>query len=385
MERTAFQRTLVSLSPVKEQTTRSVAKIISFADADPEQRSPRRLSRLAVLIPAWQPEEQFALLATALAGQGFGAVLLVNDGCDARYERVFERLALLPRVHVLKHAVNLGKGRALKTGMNYFLNELPGLDGLVTADADGQHKIDDIVRVAQAREGSGKTVVLGSRTFSAAVPLRSRFGNGLTRHIFAFITGVKLTDTQTGLRVFPRSMLPELMLLDGERYEYEMTVLAHTCRQRKPLEIPIETVYIDGNRSSHFDPIRDSMRIYFVLARFYLSAILAAGIDFAGFSIAFALSGNVATSIVVGRLSSLVNFALNKKFVFHNGASVTGALWRYYMLVAAIAGLSSLIILALHRFLHWNVFAAKLAADTLLSLVSFSVQRTFVFRRQEPS
>ncbi len=363
-----------------QRTTRSIAKVISFADSY-EPKPARGLSGLAVLIPAWQPEEQLADLATELVAQGFGAVLVVDDGCGARYKSLFEKIELLPRVHVLKHAVNLGKGRALKTGMNYFLSELPALDGLVTADADGQHRVEDIVRVAQALQGSGGAMVLGSRTFTAEVPLRSRFGNGLTRHIFAFVTGVKLADTQTGLRVFPRSVLPELMVLDGERYEYEMTVLAHTCRQRKPLEIPIETIYIDGNRSSHFDPVRDSMRIYFVLARFYLSAILAAGIDFAGFSIAFAMTGNIAASIVFGRLSSLVNFALNKKFVFQNGASVKGTLWRYYMLVAAIAGLSSLIILALHRFAHWNIFAAKLIADTLLSLVSFSVQRTFVFRR----
>ncbi len=162
-----------------------------------------------------------------------------------------------------------------------------------------------------------------------------------------------------------------------------MTVLAHVCRQRKPVEVPIETVYIDGNRSSHFDPIRDSMRIYFVLARFYFSAVVAAGIDFAGFSIAFAATHNVLASVAFGRLSSLVNFALNKKYVFHNQASVKGTLARYYVLVAVIAGLSYLLIWSLHRYLHWNVFAAKLVVDTLLSLVSFSVQRTFVFRKAE--
>jgi putative flippase GtrA len=216
--------------------------------------------------------------------------------------------------------------------------------------------------------------------------LRSRVGNGLTRHIFAFVTGAKLMDTQTGLRAFPRAMLPELMVLEGERYEYEMTVLAHICRAGgKPLEVPIETVYIDGNRSSHFDPVRDSMRIYFVLARFFFSSIIASGIDFIGFSATFALTGNVLASVIVGRLSSLVKFALNKKFVFHSRASVVGSLWRYYLLVAAIAAVSYGLIFALTRRLHWNVFAAKVIVDVLLSLVSFSVQRTFVFRKTKES
>jgi len=350
----------------------------------PEQASRPALDRLAVLIPAWQPEPGLAALVASLLAEGFGAILIVNDGSDEKYAALFEEVALLPRVCLLRHAVNLGKGRALKTGINHLLNELPEMDGLVTADADGQHTALDIARVARALIEAGDRVVLGSRSFAAGVPLRSRFGNGLTRHIFAFVTGARLGDTQTGLRGFPRRLLAELMVLDGEHYEYEMTVLVHVCRSGdRPLEVPIETIYIEENRSSHFNPVWDSMRIYFVLVRFYFSAIVAAGIDFAGFSAAYAVTGNVLASIAVGRLSSLVNFALNRKFVFHNRASVPGTLWRYYALVAAIAGLSYLLIWALHRYARWNVFAAKLAVDSLLSLVSFSVQRTFVFRRAE--
>jgi len=347
-----------------------------------ERASPGELNRLAVLIPAWQPEERLTGLVASLVAQGFGAVLVVNDGSDAKCSVVFDEVALLPRVFVLRHAVNLGKGRALKTGINYFLNELQTMDGLVTADADGQHTSGDVARVAQRLLSADGKLVLGSRSFAGDVPLRSRFGNGLTRHIFAFVTGAKLMDTQTGLRAFPSKALPELLVLDGEHYEYEMTVLSHVCRTGSaPVEVPIETVYIDGNRSSHFDPIWDSMRIYFVLVRFYFSAVVAAGIDLAGFSLAFALTGNVPASIVVGRLSSLVNFALNRRFVFHNRAPVSGVLWRYYALVAAIGALSYVLIWTLHRYGRWNVFAAKVAVDSLLSLVSFSVQRTFVFRR----
>jgi putative flippase GtrA len=162
-----------------------------------------------------------------------------------------------------------------------------------------------------------------------------------------------------------------------------MTVLAHLCQRAAPIEVPIETVYIDGNRSSHFDPVWDSMRIYFVLVRFYFSAVLAAAVDFIGFSVAFAATGNILASVLFGRLSSLVNFALNRRFVFRSGASLTRTLWRYYALVAGIAALSYGAIWALTQHAHWNVFAAKVAVDSVLSLVSFSVQRTFVFRRSD--
>jgi glycosyltransferase involved in cell wall biosynthesis len=337
------------------------------------------LERVAVLIPARAPEQQLQPLVQRLSDAGFGMILVVDDGSGPPFAQLFESVARVPKVTLLRHAVNLGKGRALKTGINHFLNFSAGCSGLLTCDADGQHAPDDIVRVAEQFVQNEKAVVLGVRTFAKDVPLRSRFGNELTRKIFGFVTGKPLTDTQTGLRVFPRDLLPELLLLDGERYEYEMTALLHVCRFQQPVEVPIATIYIEGNRSSHFDPIRDSMRIYFVLLRFYLSAVIAAGIDWAGFTAAFWATGNVAISVGVGRLSSLVNFSLNKKYVFNSRVDVGRAIFRYYLLAAGIAAASYGSIIGL-RYFGWNVFAGKLIADSVLSLVSFSVQRTFVFR-----
>jgi glycosyltransferase involved in cell wall biosynthesis len=250
------------------------------------------LDCLAVLIPAWQPEPQLIALAEDLVTRGFGAVLVMDDGSDLQHLPVFAAVAQLPRVRVLTHPTNRGKGRALKTGIHHVLTQLPAMQGVVTADADGQHTARDIVRVAQALRETQGSVVLGARRFSGKVPLRSRFGNWLTRKIFAFVTGAKVTDTQTGLRAFSRAVLLELLGLSGERYEYEMTVLAHLCRRSKPLEVPIETVYLDGNRSSHFDPLWDSMRISRVLVRYY-----AAAIGLAAFSSTFAATHNIPRSL----------------------------------------------------------------------------------------
>jgi putative flippase GtrA len=323
-------------------------------------------------------------LVDALLDSGFGAILLVDDGIPPEDKPTFESLAAKPRVHALRHAVNLGKGRALKTGINFFLAELPGFSGLVTADADGQHSARDIVRVSHALLATPDRAVLGCRSFGKEVPLRSRFGNTLTCEVFRFVTGIRVGDTQTGLRAFPTGLLPELIVLTGERYEYEMTVLAHLCRLGKaPIEVPISTIYIDNNRSSHFNPVRDSMRIYFVLLRFYASSLIAAGVDFAGFAIAFWITHNILASLIVGRVSSLVNFALNKRFVFKSTISFKGSLWRYTLLALAIAAISYGTMRTVSGYLHWNVLATKVATDTILSLVSFSVQRTFVFPTRE--
>jgi glycosyltransferase involved in cell wall biosynthesis len=351
------------------------------------------LGNLAVLIPAWQPDRQLIELATALSRTGFGLILVVNDGSDGEAGDVFDEFDH-SEICVVHHAINLGKGRALKTGFNILLTCYPHIRGVITADADGQHTVQDILKVARAlavsiarsAEGVAARPVLGSRDFNTRVPLRSRSGNTLTRYIFALVTGTRLMDTQTGLRGVPITLLPQLMTLEGERYEYEMTMLAHLCRnpRLRPIEVPIETVYFEDNRSSHFSPIRDSMRIYFVLARFYASSIIAAGVDFLGFALAFAATGNLLIAIAFGRLSSLLNFALNKRFVFHNYGRLAPALWRYYALAVGIAALSYGLIWLLTFHAHINVFVAKLCVDIPLSLVSFSVQRTFIFRTSEP-
>jgi hypothetical protein len=145
----------------------------------------------------------------------------------------------------------------------------PHLHGVVTADADGQHAVEDIVRVAEALADRGREAVLGVRALDVeSVPWRSRLGNRLTRGLFRVLTRASVTDTQTGLRGFPMEMLPTLMTLPGERYEYEMTVLAHLCRKGlRPREIAIRTLYFERNARSHFDPVRDSARIYLALAR----------------------------------------------------------------------------------------------------------------------
>lgn len=339
------------------------------------------LRHVAVIVPAREPESVIVPLVHALRAAGFRLVLLVNDGSSSNTETIFQG-AQAAGARVLVHAVNLGKGRALKSAFNCVLADYPEITAVVTADADGQHTLEDILRVA-GEVVSRKEPVLGSRAFAGEVPLRSRFGNTLTRYVFAMVTGANLSDTQSGLRGLPRHVLPGLMTLEGERYEFEMNMLAFLCRAgRKPIEVPIATVYIEGNRSSHFNPIWDSMRIYFVLARFVLSSIVAAVLDLALFVGTFALSGNVAAAVAVGRVSSLVNYTLNRRFVFRSHKPLWRTLVEYYLLALAIALTSYGAITALAHRWSWNVLLAKLCVDAVLSLASFSVQRTFIFRRR---
>ena len=94
--------------------------------------------------------------------------------------------------------MNQGKGQALKTAFTY-IQEQNIYGTVVTADADGQHKVWDIFRTANKASENPNKLILGVRAFSGKVPLRSRFGNSLTKALFKLQTGVGVTDTQTGL------------------------------------------------------------------------------------------------------------------------------------------------------------------------------------------
>jgi len=280
-------------SPALHLTGCASAKLFDMHSA--VEYGDRRLGSVAVLLPACEPGPELLILLQGLQIYGFAALVVVDDGSGQAFEEIFAAVAASPKTVVLRHCLNLGKGRALKSAFHYIFAKLPWLEGVVTADADGQHVAADIAAVATAMlqaadsapsSASAPRAALGTRSLRSGVPLRSKLGNLLTRCIFRFVTRVPIADTQTGLRAIPLQLLPELTLLDGERYEYEMNMLAHLCRGgRRPLQVTIRTIYIDGNRTSHFNPVRDSLRIYVLLLRLCFSSLLAAAIDFAGFTV----------------------------------------------------------------------------------------------------
>ena len=339
------------------------------------------IPQVMVLIPAFNPGSGLLETVESLAGLGFRDFVVVNDGSRADSEWIFDRLAARQGCVVLRHAENLGKGRALKTGLNHFLVYFPDHSGVITVDADGQHTAQDAAAVARAIPERPRQLILGSRTFSGKVPLRSLAGNLATRYVLKLLTGRRLRDTQSGLRGIPRGAAPLLLRLEGERYEYEMNMLLEAPRAGFGIfETPISTVYLNGNLSSHFNPLRDSMRIYFVLLRFSLSSLLAAALDLGGFAAGYYLTGHLLGSLLTARLaSSLLNFFLNMQFVFHSRVELAASLSRYYLLVGFIATLSYLLIRGLTEKLGAPVMAAKILVDTLLWLVTFAVQRIFVF------
>lgn len=336
---------------------------------------------IAVIVPAYRPPPSLvALVAELCPSPLVEAVLVVDDGSGQEFAERFGALSSHPKVTVLRHPVNQGKGAALKTAMAHALAAFPEIAGVVTADADGQHAAADVLRAGRLLAEGEHAVYLGVRRVGSSAPLRSRFGNWTTRHVLKLVSGIGLSDTQTGLRGIPLGCLAELTRLPENGYDYEMDMILACGRLAWPIrEMPVETIYIDGNRSSHFDPLRDSLRIYYVLLRYVGSSLLAALVDNLVFFAAFVASANILGSQVLGRAASVsFNYWLNRNSVFFSKAPHRSAFAKYLALVVASGALSYALIRALMA-LGVAVLPAKLCAESLIFFLNFAVQRALVF------
>jgi glycosyltransferase involved in cell wall biosynthesis len=341
-------------------------------------------TRPIIAVPAYQPSRAFVELVRALLSHPEQIVIVVDDGSTGEHAILFEEFVGLSRVHVLRHATNLGKGQALKTAFNYFLVTFPDSHvGIVTADADGQHLATDIQRVVNALLEHPTELVLGTRRFEGNVPWRSAVGNRLTRAIFHLLVGRRLEDTQTGLRGIPRGLLRTLLRISSARYEFEFEALVKAVKQHiNILEVTIATVYEDYNRSSHFAPIRDSLRIYFVFLRFASLSLATAGIDFLIFSVSFGASSNILLSTAAARtVAGAFNFYFARRIVFKSARDPLIDLARYVVLVVWLMTMSYTLLTALVIFAGLNVYISKAVAETTLFVANFAIQRLLVFNR----
>ncbi len=338
--------------------------------------------RPLVLIPAFRPDDHFAELVIGLSRRHeIAGVIIVDDGSGPEFAATFAAVIGQSNVRLLRHAVNRGKGAALKTGLNEVLLHHPDVPGVVTADADGQHLIDDIARVAAALTGRTGTLVLGCRDFSGDVPLRSRIGNRLTRRLLRWTEGLSISDTQTGLRGIPASLIPALLAIPADRYEFELEMLLSAHRlQCDIVEIPIATVYLERNLASHFNPLTDSMRIYFVLFRYLIVSLLTALVDNAVFAVAFLIHPGILTAMIAGRLvAGLFNYFMNRSAVFMSRTAIRQSMPRYILLVVFSGSIGYALIRTAVDMDLCGAIVAKLVVESVLFVFNFAVQKVFVF------
>ncbi len=361
-------------------------------------------AHFAIVIPSLNPDSGLPGYVEALRAISDVPIVLVDDGSRESARENFQKCVRdVSDVSLLTHPVNQGKGRALKTAFAHLLGAYPELVGCVTCDSDGQHAPDDVAKCLAALEAEPKALILGCRTFNLEhVPWKSRFGNNSMRALFRLAAGRDFLDTQTGLRAIPADFMRELLDCPGERFEFETHMLLR-LKGRKVVQLPIETLYIDGNRETHFDPFRDSVKISAIivgaglrkLAVFALASGLSFGVDIGLFSWLYyrvfdeGTFGRLFFSVAIARVISVVfNYCCNRYFVFGEAHASRRfnlrAFGRYVVLAVFILAASYALTGLFHKLfpqvaLPW----VKACVDLALFLMSYGVQRLVIFRHQE--
>lgn len=352
---------------------------------------------LVIALPSLNPDEKFGRVVDGLVQDGFKRIVIVDDGSDEDHQVWFRRAETYPPCTVLHHEVNKGKGRALKTAFQYIIETFPDAAGVVTIDGDGQHLTKDIAACGERMLSDPEKVVLGCRDFSLpGIPARSVAGNRTTSRLFRLCYGIRLSDTQTGLRAIPRAYLEPFCRIDGERFEYETNMLLQMKRLGIGfLEQPIETVYEGENEGSHYHPVKDSLRIFAVMLKFLLSSFGSLLLDLALFYLILRLFGarlgpgaELIATVIARVCSSFANFNANNAVVFGNKGSYKRALLRYYCLCIPQMLISGVLVTGAARLLLSNALPfvttlIKFAVDTCLFFISYHIQREWVFSQKK--
>lgn len=345
--------------------------------------------KIIALIPAYEPEENMLDLLENIKKDTDMDIVVVNDGSSDACKDIFSKAKEF--AIVLEHEVNKGKGRALKTGLNYINDNYRGEYIVVTMDADGQHTIEDALKICDLVKKSPDILVLGKRFFGEDVPLRSRFGNAMTRLVYKIATGVKVYDTQTGLRAFSYKLLPLMLEIKGERYEYEINVLMECSKNNIEIkEIDIATIYINNNSGSHFNVFKDSYRIYKEIFKFCAASIVCFLVDYALYCIGlvFTVSLGKGLSTVVSNVfarivSSVLNFTLNKKVVFKRKGNTLKLAISYFMLALCILAGNTIVLKMFVEVFNIDTKIAKLITELIFFIISWFIQKFLIFKKKE--
>lgn len=355
------------------------------------------MNKAAIVIPSYEPDERLIQLVNDLVNKDMGPIYIVNDGSGREYDGIFDGIKSIVEAGggaILQHDVNRGKGRALKTAFEYILQNDRDVDTVVTADSDGQHTCECIQRVIDAGLNNKQCLILGVRTFDRDdVPWRSRAGNKITEKVFEYITGVHITDTQTGLRAIPGEYLPDMINVKGERFEYEMRMLIDAVDRMGVIEVPIRTIYDSKeNHKTHFNTFKDSIRIYRILCerfvKYIFSSVSACLLDLAIFAAVCGLLEQnhpamyITYATVSARvISAVYNYLINYRIVFKSNENPGKAAVKYFLLAAVQMSCSALLVTVLSRI--WpegTEVVFKVIVDTILFFVSYTIQQRFVFK-----
>lgn len=352
-------------------------------------------SDIVIIIPAYNPDEKMMSFINDINMAGYKNIIIVDDGSREDTKKYFKQAEKIYNCRIISHSINLGQGRAYKSAFNYYLSETDGYYedsiGIIQCDCDGQHRIEDINRCAELLRSNPQKFILGVRDFSdKSIPFRSRFGNNCTSFVFKVFCGMDLKDTQTGLKGIPRSFIPALMETPGERFEYASSCLLETKKQGlEIIQFPIQTIYINGNETSHFNPLLDSIRIYSLILKYLMSSLSAFIIDIILYSVFLSLLRGlpiiyhvIYATYMARFVAGAYTFVVNKQLVFREKGSVLSSGIKFAILGVIQATCSAFIVQGMVFLFNWDEVLCKIIVDTVLFFIGFQIQSRWVFNNK---
>ncbi len=341
---------------------------------------------MIVVVPTLNPNLEIMEGFLENLQKKFTNIIVVNDGSKNDLDNFFEDLEK-KNIIVLKHFINYGKGRSLKTAINYIYNNYDDFKTIITADSDGQHSVEDILKCGNESIKNENNIILGSRNFlKSNVPFKSKYGNILTSLVFKIFVGIKINDTQTGLRAFSKKIAYKFLNTNGERFDYETKVLIESKDLDIDItEVLIKTIYINDNSESHFNPLKDSLAIYKLFFKYFFAAISSFILDISLFTLLLNLDLPfkkyiILCTIIARVISSIYNYLLNKQLVFKKFTKKS--FYKYYCLVFVQMIVSALSVDALYNIFKINEVHIKMIVDLLIFIINFYIQRDWVFKKK---
>ncbi len=346
-----------------------------------------------ILVPSLNPDDKMLSLIKGLHNAGFQKIVCVDDGSKDEYRHYFAQAHTEYGCDVLRHCINMGKGRGIKTGLNYVKNTYPDALGVITVDSDGQHSVEDTIKCSEAMIAHPDSLIFGCRNFKdEGVPFKSYYGNTITRGVMKLLCGISLSDTQTGLRAIPQGLINDFVNLKGERYEYEMQMILSSKESGIPIvEVPIKTIYLEDNKSSHFNPLRDSVKIYAQFGKFIFASLSSFVIDILLFNLFIRLLKGtfaehdlyITVATAAARvISAIWNYTINRKTVFRSKETVARSGIKYAMLAICQLACSAGLVTLFYGLTGCSETFIKIIVDCCLFILSYQIQREIVFRNK---
>lgn len=337
--------------------------------------------QIAILIPTLNPDERLINLVNHLNNESVGKIIIINDGTKKENMYIFDKLE---NVTIYTHEVNKGKGAAIKTGISNVKKYFPDVCGIITADCDGQHSVEDIKKIKKEMIQYDE-IVLGTRNFdSSNVPITSKIGNTFSSIYFKVFTGISLKDTQTGLRAIPKKYFEFCLEVEGQRYDYEMRFLEKVCeRKYKIRTVTINTIY-EEKHTTEFRFVKDSLIIYGAFFKNLFVAVTSAIIDIVLFAVFHKFISKIIFATIFARIiSGLYNFTLNKLWTFNNKDKKNLPIQsgKYLVLFLVQMYMSGFMTSILDKlFGAWlGIIFIKIIVDCVIFFVNFFIQKKWIF------